>query len=101
MFNGLLNNLVRSVCFESFLNNLGFEETQLGWTDVNFEGAQHKKRRISNSVVDGHLDYSHPPTPQPSFDLNRAPIPSPIPHLDSDVDSSSASFEFKNTIESW
>ena len=44
MFNGLLNNLVRSVCFESFLNNLGFEETQLGWTDVNFEGAQHKKK---------------------------------------------------------
>lgn len=99
MFNGLLNNLGKFGCFGPFSSNLDSGETQLSRTEVNFEGVQDKRRRISNIVADGHIDYSHPPTPQSSIDLNKTQIQSQILLLDSDADSPSASSEIRNTVE--
>lgn len=99
MFNGLLNNLGKFGCFDPFSSNLDSGETQLSRTEVNFEGVQDKRRRISNIVVDGHIDYSHPPTPQSLIDLNKTQIQSQILLLDSDADLPSASSEIRNTVE--
>ncbi|CAI9261707.1 unnamed protein product [Lactuca saligna] len=96
---GPLNNLSRSNGLGLFTNNSKSGENQRYHTGVNFEGSQDKRRRISNIVVDGFNEDSHPSTPQSSIDLNKTLIPSQIPLPDSDADSPSASSDIRNTIE--
>lgn len=89
---GLMGNLAWSGCFGSFPNNLGPAEIWMDQMEVNFEGAQDKRRRLLQSDEVTHPMFSNPHLSQTTIDLNRSPSPSEVPLAESDDESSSSSY---------
>lgn len=95
--NGMLNKLAKSGCFGPFINNMHGNEVPLNESEINFNSAQDKRRRLMRNGM--AIESSNSNMPHPSLDLNRTPILSQIPLPDTNVESSSSPSEIRNTVE--
>ncbi|CAH1441382.1 unnamed protein product [Lactuca virosa] len=69
---GHLGNLAGSGCFGPFPNNLGPTEIWMDQMEVNFKGAQDKRRLLQSDEVTPPM-FSNPHLSQTTIDLNRSP----------------------------